>query len=304
MRSTIPEQAPCPGRCNRALRANPLSSREPVMGEPVWCEHCAVEIHAAIGALPDLAAGLWAIGHDEGPSVVRKVVARDVDEICQFGVEQPVVIHVREILECGHRTPTVTVRRRDEVPPPAESRLCWLCAVDSPGADGRLAPRPESVRKGPRMLGSPAGSASYLAVDEVIHWAVQTTDYLKARLPERGSATPSALSADDAYRAKVLSQCCTFLQEWIWQLLATPHARRVGHEALDLRRRAAQAAGIAPAQDQPLPAVPCPACDRMSLKRLGHNPDHITCRHCGGWFTDRDVDPSLETRKTRGSLEG
>lgn len=284
MRSVIPHQAPCPGQCNRAHRARP-DEYDPVMGEPVWCDRCARSIAAAIEQLPDLAVWLWAIGHDEAATVMRRVVDRDVET----RGPDPVVIHVRDTLDCGHRAPTATVSDPASAPDVERPRACWRCAIDDPGIDGRLAPAPASARKGPRRLGSPAGSASYLAVDEVVTWAVRTADYLKARLPGEHSATPSVRTASEEARAAALSECSTFLAEWIYYLLATPHARAIGREALDLQRRASRAAGVGPAPDQFLPGVPCPACDRIALQRLGANPDRVTCTRCGAWHRDRDL---------------
>lgn len=275
MRSEIPMQAECPGECNRNRRARPAAF-EPVMGEPVWCESCASRIADAIASLPDLAAGLWAIGHDEGGSVWQEVVDRDIDA----RGPDPVVIHVRERLACGHRMPTVTVGSRTAIPDEARIRPCWQCAIDLPGADGRLAPVTVAARKSPRSLGSPAGSASYLAVDEVVSWAVNTTDYLKARLPGEHTDTPSGRSASDRARAAALSECCRFLTEWIHHLLATPHARAIGREVLDLERRAERSAGIDRQPDEAVPLVPCPSCDLVALVRTGRDL-RVRCRSCG-----------------------
>lgn len=275
MRSEIPMQAECPGECNRNHRARP-SAFEPVMGEPVWCESCALRIADAIAALPDLAAGLWAIGHDEGGTVWQEVVDRDIDT----RGPNPIVIHVRERLACGHRLPTVTVTDRVAIPDEARIRPCWQCAIDLPGADGRLAPVTAAARRSPRALGSPAGSASYLAVDEVVSWAVSTTDYLKARLPGQHTATPSGRAGDDSARAAALTECCRFLAEWIHHLLATPHARAIGREVLDLERRSERAAGVDRQPDEAVPLVPCPSCDLVALVRSGRDL-RVRCRSCG-----------------------
>ncbi|WP_435199550.1 hypothetical protein [Janibacter sp. GS2] len=279
MRSEIPRQAECPGECNRNHRARP-GAFDPVMGEPVWCDACAQRIADAIAGLPDLAAGLWAIGHDEAGTIWQEVTDRQIEELCQRGVALPVVIHIREVLACGHRVPTVTVRSGNLIPDAARVRPCWQCAIDLPGVDGRLAPVSAAARRSPRILGSPAGSPSYLAVDEVVSWAVSTTDYLKARLPGEHSGIPSSTSANDEARAVALTQCARFLVEWVHHLLATPHARAIGREVLDLQRRAERAAGIDRQPDQPVPVTPCPACDLIALSRSGRDL-RVRCRSCG-----------------------
>lgn len=286
MLSEIPRQAECPGDCNRNYRSRP-GSFDPVMGEPVWCDSCAARIAEAIGELPDLAAALWAIGHDEGGTVFSEVVERDVDEVQGWG--KTLVIHVREMLACGHRVPTVTAHSKDAIPEEARVRPCWQCALDLPGADGRLAPVSAAARRSPRLLGSPAGSPSYLAIDEVVSWAVSTTDYLKARLPGEQSATPSARTSSDTARAEALTVCARFLVEWVHHLLATPHARAIGKEALDLERRARRSAGIDSQPDEQLPGVPCPGCDLVALRRRGRDPEQIVCASCGLRTTDRDL---------------
>lgn len=299
MRSEIPHQAECPGECNRNRRARP-DAFDPIMGEPVWCDACARRIADAIGDLPDVAAGLWAIGHDEVGTVWQEVIDREVDELHRFVGALPAVIHVREVLACGHRVPTVTVRSREMIPAEARIRPCWQCALDLPGADGRLAPASATARRSPRVLGSPAGSPSYLAVDEVVSWAVSTTDYLKARLPGQHSATPSAKTASDEARARALTQCSAFLVEWIHHLLATPHARAIGREAIDLERRARRSAGIDSPPDEQLPGVPCPGCDLVALKRRGRDPEQIVCTSCGRHTTDYEItEPEPIERGTR-----
>lgn len=291
MRSEIPLQRECPGECNRNYRSRP-GAFVPVMGEPVWCESCAERIADAIGALPDLAAALWAIGHDEGGTVLSEVVERNVTR--DFIGPLPRVIHVRELLACKHRVPTVTVHSREAIPVEARVRPCWQCAIDLPGVDGRLAPVSAAARRSPRLLGSPAGSPSYLAVDEVVAWAVSTTDYLKARLPHSTTPTPEGRGADDAHRANVLTHCARYLVEWVHHLLATPHARAIGREALDLERRAERAAGIDRQPDQPVPVIPCPSCDLIALTRSGRDL-RVRCRSCGCVVPDAQL-VELEAR--------
>lgn len=287
MRSAIPETQVCPGSCNRNYRSRP-DAFDPVYGEPVWCPACTKEISSAIGALPDLAVALWDIGH-WSTDPMQDVVARTID-VVEVWSGQVLVTHLREKLACGHFWPTVTRPRVEDLPPPAAQRACWLCAIDDPGGDGRVAPAPALARRGPRLKGSPAGSASYLAIDELVMWAARTEDYLKARLPQPSSPAPDPRSVNDAHRSKVLSSSCAFLVEWIYHLLATPHAKALGKEALDLERRARRSSGVDVPPDQHLPGVPCPGCDHVSLKRLGRVPDQVTCTSCGRWFQDDELD--------------
>lgn len=271
LRSVVPAQGECPGPCNRAHRLDPGRVPEPVWGEPVWCARCATAIFSAIGALPELAAGLWDIGHwsvDPVQEVVDRQVVAGRDRVV-----------LRERLACQHRWPSVVRRRAVDLPEPAATRWCWQCAVDDPGADGRLAPAPESARRGPRLKGSPAGSAAYLAVDELVMWAARQADYLRARLP-RSSVTPDPRGVDDQRRARVLSECVTYLVENGHHLLATPAARAIGQEALDLERRARRSAGMDHAPDEAVPRVPCPSCDLVSLVRSGRD-QLVRCRSCG-----------------------
>lgn len=298
MRSAVPETQRCPGSCNREFRADP-DGAEPVWGEPVWCQACVEAIAAAIGALPDLAVDLWDIGH-WSVDPVQRVVERVV-EVREFTVPfavdkegRPVVqvqALLRERLACRHQQPTVLRARIEDLPPPAETRVCWQCAIDDPGADGRVMPGPATARKGPRLVGSPAGSASYLAIDELVMWATRQVDYLKERLPHGSTVeAPDPLAGDDAARARALSTSCAFLVEWIYHLLATPHAQAIGREALDLERRARRSAGVDHPPPAALPGVPCPKCDLVSLRRAGHDPDLIMCASCGAFLSDKDLD--------------
>lgn len=297
MRSAVPETQVCPGSCNREHRADP-EGVAPVWGEPVWCQSCVEAITSAISALPDLAADLWDIGHWSGDPVQR-VVERTVevrDVVVPFAVDDegdPVLrtqALLRERLECRHRQPTVIRDRVEDLPAPAETRMCWQCAIDDPGADGRVMPAPAAARKGPRLAGSPAGSPSYLAIDELIMWATRQVDYLKARLPHGSSVpAPDPLVGHDAARSRALSTSCGFLVEWVYHLLATPHARAIGREALDLERRARRAAGVDHPPPTALPGVPCPSCDLVSLRRAGHDPDLIMCASCGAFTNDEAI---------------
>lgn len=284
MRSAVPMTQLCPGAAHRALHLDP--SKEPVWGEPVWCAACIDDIARAIGALPDLAAGLWDIGHwtvETERRVVGRVVAVVLD---QQGRDR---VLMRERLDCGHNMPAVIRPRKDDLPLPAETRKCWQCAINEPGADGRLAPVPAAARRGPRLNGSPAGSSSYLAVDEVVTWTNATVDYLKARLPQQGIPAPDLRRATDEQRARALSTACAFLVEWRFHLLATPHAKAIGREALDLARRARRGAGIDTPAPTPIPGVPCPSCGLVALKRAGHNPDLVICSSCGAMTHDNSL---------------
>lgn len=279
MRSVVPLAQVCPGTRHRALHADP--SKEPVWGEPVWCETCIGDIAHAIGSLPDLAAQLWDVGHWTVDSV-QQIIDREVDALHDdAGNERRAIL--RERLACGHRWPTVIRDRRADLEPllHAGQRKCWQCAIDDPGADGRLAPTEPAARRGPRLIGSPAGSSSYLAVDEVVSWANATVDYLKGRLPQQGIPAPDLRRATDNQRARALSTACAYLVEWRYHLLATPHARAIGNEALDLARRARRAAGVDTPAPTPIPGVPCSSCDLAALKRAGHDPNLIICSNCG-----------------------
>ena len=286
MRSTVPLQDVCPGKCNDNHRARP-SAFEPVYGEPVWCALCSADIADAIGALPGLAVDLWAIGHWT-VDPMQPVADREVETVSMSTGEVLRVV-LREVLACGHRWPVRVAAREEDLPAPAEARYCWQCAIDDPGADGRLAPVEAAARRGPRLKGSPAGSASYLAIDELVMWAARTADYLKARLPGEQSPAPDPRSADDARRAEALSTACGFLVEWIHHLLATPHARAIGKEALDLERRARRSAGADYPPDMALPGVPCPRCDRVTVKRRGRTPSQLWCMTCSNIFPDSQV---------------
>lgn len=291
LRSPVPAQDVCPGSRHRTLHADP--SKEPVLGEPVWCQACVEDIARAIGALPDLAADLWDLGHwtvdPDQPVVSRRVGQTVVSVVVPFA---PVYrFDLVEALACGHRWPTRSAAREDLLPAPATTRHCWQCALDDPGADGRLAPVPTAGRRGPRLVGSPAGSPSYLAVDELVSWATRTLNYLRGLMPA-GSGPDSYVDvrrATDHVRGAALSTTCSVLVEWCYYLLATPRAKTIGREALDLERRARRGAGVDTPHPTPLPGVPCPKCDLVALKRAGHDPDLILCSSCGLITHDRDL---------------
>lgn len=272
MRSAVPVQSQCVGD-------HPPSAE--TMGEPVWCQAHAEQIFDAIGSLPSLAAQLWELGHEAVEDVHRVV---DVDDVPSRAPDR---VWRGWVLSCGHRTPRQLL---DPLTPRPDSAPCWQCAIDHPGSDGRLMPGEQSGRRGPRRLGSPAGSPARLAIDEILAWAITTRDYLAARLPVPSTPTPDWRNVSDQRRAAALAECTRFLVEHGWELLATPHARAIGREAVDLCRRMQRASGTAAPKPTPVPSVPCPACDLCYLERLPSSL-LIRCRSCLAQFDDRQVLP-------------
>src|SRR5580765_4546067 len=131
---SLQEQWPCPGSCNAAWRKaqaradlvaaaavaadRALTERErlvvdhgiaPWLGDPRWCRPCGEQIRSAIGRMPDLAAALLTVGHDEPVCRLRVVVDRAlVKEVPIVALVQGEEVVVgqrrwwRETLACGH----------------------------------------------------------------------------------------------------------------------------------------------------------------------------------------------------------
>lgn len=216
MTQQVTPARPCPGSCNKKWRAaekvaaqrawsavhhlRPLSRRdveiiehpEPVsMGDPIWCTWCSAAIADAIWRLIELAAGLWAVGHDSspGPRVVRVVsrethygyaVAADtmLGRVSRGGPALPkTVIGFTEKYSCRHSARIIGDRL-----PPAQVRKCWQCSMGELPDSGRLVPPPPSARAASGgVAGSPALSPSLLAVDELVAWAIAAEDYLRTQ---------------------------------------------------------------------------------------------------------------------------
>ena len=313
---------PCPGDCNRVWRradraaaarvrevlaaVRPLTEDDVRViehghafqaGDPVWCEACTHHIDRAIWSVPELVFALWEVGHGDGDVPLRVVESRSVRTLkdprvrrpslsAEAAVSLPLVYAVTESLTCGH---TLT-RRLGREPSPRQLaefgvRSCLVCRLEALPDSGKLAPAERLARRTAGLPGSPAGSPSWLAIEELLAWVGRTEDYLRARIGD----PPSGLDwwrggARD--RNKAMAASVRYLAGHLEQLLATRHADQIGREIVQLTRRTTRSAGL---DDTTRLHTPCPRCDRRSLmRRFG---DEVArCRSCGLVKTLEDLD--------------
>jgi hypothetical protein len=151
---------------------------------------------------------------------------------------------------------------------------------------GRLAASGEAGRAThAKVTGSPSGSPAWDAADEIIEWARDTEDRLRAHLNHSAAARAVRLHGSGAVRVLNLGGSVRYLREWLSALLAAPFAAEAGRDAIDLARRAERAAGFDRLVHH-LP-VPCPSCDTRAMTRED-GADQVECRACGRVWTEDD----------------
>lgn len=252
----------------------------PAYARPHWCPSCSEKIVEAIAKLPDLAAGLYAAGHDPEPMTLRVVRAR-----VPLGSSRPVDFigptwpsWWREYLDCKH---SLTVRL-DPVDDPATQwpriRRCPECEYTSTAAGmGRISAGAQtdgSKGKGTRA-GASSVSPSWESVEEVVAWAGTTAARLSLRLHHSNRWA----------RNTELSTLVHYLLEWSDRLLASDIAREVGAEVVRLVEKAGRGAGV----DELVHRLParCPHCKRRGLQRKDGE-EKVSCRACGkSWDEDQ-----------------
>jgi len=149
-----------------------------------------------------------------------------------------------------------------------------LCAGLTPGDlnTGR------DVNTGPHTTAvvPPTNSPAWDQADEIIRWAVNTEDQLRARIgdPGRGGQRPW----------RDLGSAIYYLVEHATPLLCGPDAVSIGFDVLRMSRRLQLVTGT----DKLVHRLPgaCMVCDRRSLQRSDGD-DLVKCRACGAtWFED------------------
>ena len=116
----------------------------------------------------------------------------------------------------------------------------------------------------------PTNSPAWDQADEIIRWAVNTEDTLRAHIGDlgRGGQRPW----------RTLSSAVWYLTSHATALLSCPDAVAVGFDALRLHRRLVQVIGA----DKLVHRLPgtCMVCKRRSLQRADGD-DLVKCRACG-----------------------
>jgi len=142
-----------------------------------------------------------------------------------------------------------------------------LCAGLTPGAlnTGR------DVQVGPRVAAivPPTNSPAWDQADEIIRWAVNTEDQLRARIGDLGRGPRPW---------RTLSSAVWYLTSHATPLLSSPDAVAIGFDVLRMSRRLTQVTGM----DRVVHKVPgeCMVCDRRSLQRSDGD-DLVKCKACG-----------------------
>lgn len=115
----------------------------------------------------------------------------------------------------------------------------------------------------------PSPSPAWDQADEVIRWAVNTEDQLRARINDLGRGPRPW---------RDLSSACSYLTLHATPLLSCPDAVSIGFEVLRMNRRLVQVTGT----DRLVHRLPgaCMVCDRRSLQR-SDGEDLVKCRACG-----------------------
>lgn len=300
----VPDVDPCPGPCNSAWRRresrlpptderawwsrswHPVAARAGTWldatarpGAPVWCRSCGQRVTDALRRLPELAAALWAVGHDP----VRSPVQRVVDVSVRAAPTRRPARWVREHLACGHSRPSRLIEGLGPDQVPFAVRDCVQCAIDDPGGDGRLMPPEAPVRRRPGLRGSPAGSPSWLEVEEIAQAVWQAEQYLRwelghstdERQPGQRPSWYDGVPAVSTGAQYVLNQRA---DDGTPLVLAMPGAAELLERLLGLARSATRRAGME--TEHRMPGVPCPSCDRAALVRpVGE--EWARCRACG-----------------------
>ena len=142
-----------------------------------------------------------------------------------------------------------------------------LCAGLTPGDlnTGR------DVSTGPHSAAivPPTNSPAWDQADEIIRWAVNTEDTLRARIGDPGRGLRPW---------RTLSSAVAYLTLHATPLLCGPDAVSIGFDALRMNRRLVQVTGT----DRLVHRLPgaCMVCDRRSLQRSDGD-DLVKCRACG-----------------------
>ena len=142
-----------------------------------------------------------------------------------------------------------------------------LCAGLTPGDlnTGR------DVNTGPHTAAivPPTNSPAWDQADEIIRWAVNTEDQLRARIGDLGRGPRPW---------RTLGSAVWYLTAHATPLLCGPDAVSIGFDALRMSRRLTKVTG----SDKPIHKVPgeCMVCDRRSLQRSDGD-DLVKCKACG-----------------------
>ena len=142
-----------------------------------------------------------------------------------------------------------------------------LCRTLTPGPlnTGR------DVQVGPRVAAivPPTNSPAWDQADEIIRWAVNTEDALRARIGDLGRGPRPW---------RDLGSAVSYLTLHATPLLCGPDAVAIGFDALRMSRRLQLVTGT----DRVVHRLPgaCMVCDRRSLQRSDGD-DLVKCRACG-----------------------
>jgi len=121
----------------------------------------------------------------------------------------------------------------------------------------------------------PTNSPAWDQADEIIRWAVNTEDALRARIGDLGRGPRPW---------RTLSSAVWYLTAHATPLLCGPDAVSIGFDVLRMNRRLELVTGT----DRLVHRLPgaCMVCDRRSLQRTDGD-DLVRCRACGAtWFED------------------
>jgi len=115
----------------------------------------------------------------------------------------------------------------------------------------------------------PSPSPAWDQADEIIRWAVNTEDQLRAHIGDLGRGPRPW---------RTLGSAVWYLTAHATPLLCSPDAVQVGFEALRMSRRLEQVTGT----DRVVHRLPgsCMVCDRKALQRKDGE-DLVKCRACG-----------------------
>jgi len=149
-----------------------------------------------------------------------------------------------------------------------------LCATLTPGDlnTGR------DVNTGPHTTAivPPTNSPAWDQADEIIRWAVNTEDQLRARIGDLGRGPRPW---------RTLSSAVWYLTAHATPLLSSPDAVSIGFDVLRMHRRLVQVTGT----DRLIHRLPgeCLVCDRKSLQREDGK-ELVKCKACGAtWYWDQ-----------------
>jgi len=121
----------------------------------------------------------------------------------------------------------------------------------------------------------PSPSPAWDQADEIIRWAVNTEDQLRARIGDMGRGPRPW---------RTLSAAVWFLTAHATPLLSSPDAVSIGFDALRMSRRLEQVTGT----DRLIHRLPgaCMVCKRKGLQREDGK-ELVKCRACGAtWHWD------------------